>query len=78
LDVTPTLLALLGEPVGRDMDGDVALSLLSREFESRHTIRYVPAHTEDGWFDHRPKIAAADDGASERIEQLRALGYLVE
>ena len=79
LDVTPTLLALLDIPVGRDMDGDVARELLSPELLDRQPVRYVAAHTERSWFDRRPKTATAV-GASdlERIEQLRSLGYLTE
>jgi hypothetical protein len=78
LDVTPTILALLGIPIGRDMDGDVARALLTNELLARQPIRYVSAHTERGWFEDRPKPTVADDDAPERIEQLRALGYLTE
>ena len=78
LDVTPTMLTLLGIPIGRDMDGDVIRTLLTEELLERRPVRYVSAHTERGWFDNRPKPAVADDNASERIEQLRALGYLTE
>lgn len=79
LDVTPTILALLGMPVGRDMDGDVARTLLSAELLEREPVRYVPAQTEGSWFARRPKPATTA-GASDvdRIEQLRALGYLTE
>lgn len=76
LDVTPTLLALLGIPVGRDMDGEPMPSLLSRDFLAAHPVREVAGHTEPGWYETRPKPAVGDEGAAERIEQLRALGYL--
>jgi hypothetical protein len=79
LDVTPTILALLGMPVGRDMDGDVARSFLSPELLARAPVRYVPAQTEASWFARRPKPASAAGAVDvERIEQLRALGYLTE
>jgi hypothetical protein len=79
LDVTPTILALLAMPVGRDMDGDAAQSFLSRELLERAPVRYVPAQTEASWFARRPKPAVAVGTVDlERIEQLRALGYLTE
>jgi hypothetical protein len=78
LDVTPTILALLGMPIGRDMDGDAARPLLTTELLERHPIRYVSAYTEPRWFADRPKVAVAEADSSERIEQLRALGYLTE
>jgi hypothetical protein len=79
LDVTPTILALLGMPVGRDMDGDAAQSFLSPELLERSPVRYVPAQTEASWFARRPKPAVAAGTVDvERIEQLRALGYLTE
>jgi len=79
LDVTPTILALLDIPIGRDMDGDVASALLSPQLLERQPIRYVPTHTERTWFARRPKPVVATGAAdNERIEQLRALGYLTE
>jgi len=79
LDVTPTILALLGLPVGRDMDGDVMRSLFSPTLLERQPVRYVRAHTEPSWFDLRPKPQVFSGAAdTERIEQLRALGYLSE
>ena len=41
-----------------------------------HPVREVAGHTEPGWYETRPKPAVGDEGAAERIEQLRALGYL--
>jgi len=78
LDVTPTILALLGMPIGRDMDGDAARSLLTNEFLEHHPIRYVRAYTEPDWFVDRPKSPVEEPDSAERIEQLRALGYLTE
>jgi arylsulfatase A-like enzyme len=77
-DVAPTVLALLGIPVGRDMDGDVMRSLLADDFLEGRPVRYVSTHTEPEWFDSRAKPAIASGDAPERIEQLRALGYLKE
>lgn len=79
LDVTPTLLALLGIPVGLDMDGQV----LQSEFSlPPGTQRLAPIATHDTkqWLAARagqapPAVTTSDDEA-ERLEQLRALGYI--
>jgi predicted AlkP superfamily pyrophosphatase or phosphodiesterase len=66
LDVTPTLLAWLGLPVGDDMDGRVA------DFLEVDQVRHIPTH------DTRPVewLETAPSGSDERIlEDLRALGY---
>jgi hypothetical protein len=67
LDVTPTLLAWLGLPVGADMDGGVA------RFVRVARLSTIPTH------DLRPveRLAGGDSGAEGAIlEQLRELGYL--
>jgi len=43
-DVTPTLLALCGLPVGEDMDGSVIEDAMTPEFLRRHPLRRVPTH----------------------------------
>jgi hypothetical protein len=78
LDVTPTLLALSGLAVGRDMEGAVLSGVLREEFVERHPVRDVATHTESGWYDARAKPRVELDGSSERLEQLRSLGYLEE
>jgi len=79
LDITPTLLALLGIPVGLDMDGRV----LDSEFRSLPgTQRPAPIATHDTkeWLAARAGQAApgatTSDDEAERLEQLRALGYI--
>ena len=74
LDVTPTVLALFGLPVGRDMDGKV----LASAFAAPPQVRYV-----DSWEDipgadgrHPPDMGvdAVDD--HETVRQLVDLGYI--
>ncbi len=43
LDIAPTVLALLGVPVPRDMDGFVATDILDSGFLDRHPVTYVDA-----------------------------------
>ncbi len=79
LDITPTLLKLLGIPLGRDMDGH----FLESEFWSLPgTMRLAPIATHDTteWLAGRAGQAApgatTSDDEAERLEQLRALGYI--
>jgi hypothetical protein len=75
-DVTPTLLAHLGVPVGRDMEGEVWWSVIER---SADEAAVVPTHDDRAWKRNREQrraegiIIPAQDG---RLEQLRALGYI--
>ena len=66
-DVTPTVLAWLGLPIGRDMDGWPA-AFLDRE--------PPPAIAT---YDTKPveRVATRSRGAErERLDELRGLGYL--
>jgi len=74
-DITPTVLALLGRPSSRGFDGDVMTKLLSEAFLRAHPVSYVDSYTEPGWNEHADD-AVADKRFKERVDQLRALGYL--
>jgi hypothetical protein len=75
-DITPTLLALLDLPVGRDMIGTVMEDLLRPSFLEEHPIRRVDSHTPPNWFEQRQSVAAKPHLSEERLEQLRSLGYI--
>jgi predicted AlkP superfamily phosphohydrolase/phosphomutase len=65
-DVTPTLLAWLGLPVGADMDGRVASFLADREVERIASHDAAPIE----------RLSHVPSGAeTEILEQLQALGY---
>jgi predicted AlkP superfamily phosphohydrolase/phosphomutase len=69
LDITPTILTLLGLPVGEDMDGRVA------DFAGAERVARIETH------DTSPveRLGSSPSGSDERIlENLRALGYLDE
>jgi len=76
LDVLPTVLALVGVPVGRDMVGHVMTGVVAPAFLADHPIRLVESHTTDEWLESRRALAVEAAGSSERLEQLRALGYV--
>jgi hypothetical protein len=44
VDLTPTLLYLLGLPVGRDMAGTARTDLFTREFTSRRPVTFIPTY----------------------------------
>lgn len=72
LDITPTVLALLGLPVAKDMDGRPLEDLLDPEFLERHPIQWIDT------YDRTPREGAAsqspyDEAMLDRLEQL---GYL--
>ncbi|MBZ0267017.1 hypothetical protein K8I85_02575, partial [bacterium] len=72
-DVAPTVLHLLGAPVGRDMEGVPLVRLLQGDWSAQHPVRYVTSY---GLLEATEGEAIATD-ADERIrEELRALGYL--
>jgi len=66
-DITPTILAWLGLPVGRDMDGQPASFLEVDDFPTVATYDTKPVE----------RLGAAASGREEEIiEHLRSLGYL--
>jgi Tfp pilus assembly protein PilF/predicted AlkP superfamily phosphohydrolase/phosphomutase len=90
LDITPTVLAVLGLPVAEDMDGRPILEAFEPRFLEEHPIRYVPTY-ETGPVASSP-AAAGESGAEAKQgdqsapvdprgdrdlkEKLQSLGYL--
>jgi predicted AlkP superfamily phosphohydrolase/phosphomutase len=73
-DITPTVLALLGLPVGRDMAGRVLTELVDPEFWRQHPIRYVDSY--DRLLDWRGIEGIQPLPDPQLMDQLRALGYV--
>lgn len=74
LDVTPTVLYILGLPLGRDMDGRVIREAFEPSFLETHPIQYVDSYdgkTPPG--SPEPIPSPLDPGL---IQSLRDLGYL--
>jgi hypothetical protein len=71
LDVAPTVLALLGLPVARDMDGKILDAAFRPGVVDRLALAYVDSYgTPDA-------VRRIDDGIGGRkLEQLKALGYV--
>jgi len=75
LDLTPTILALLGEPIGRDMDGFVLTGMIEEGHLADHPITYVDTYERDEPPEQseEPIESALDDAIRE---ELRSLGYI--
>jgi hypothetical protein len=73
LDVSPTLLALMGTPVGRDMDGSVLTEAIRPEFLAKTPVSYVETH--DAGFEYS-EDQEQDAVPEELMSRLRALGYV--
>lgn len=73
-DIAPTLLALLGIPVGADMTGRVLREAIEPAFLAAHPLRAVASHTQPGRA--KPGAAVASDADPFLEGRLRALGYV--
>jgi predicted AlkP superfamily phosphohydrolase/phosphomutase len=74
LDVAPTVLAILGIPVGRDMDGRVLTEALTENALSDRPITFIGTHEREGAPGGGEPIASPVD--DEIKEMLRSLGYI--
>jgi arylsulfatase A-like enzyme len=73
LDITPTILALLGLPVGEDMAGRVLTEMIDDRFLAEYPVTRIPTY-EDGTRGDSDALESAYDG--EVLRRLRALGYI--
>lgn len=76
-DIAPTVLALLGLPIPRDMEGRVLKEILEPEFLARHPLVRIPSY--EALIDRPAVLAAAGSGVEseeEKKELLRSLGYI--
>lgn len=71
-DVTPTILAAAGYPVGRDMPGRVLEEALRGDFLEKFPIRRIRSYGETEW----KGVAGVESPVDDEIkERLQALGY---
>jgi len=76
LDITPTVLALAHIPVGEDMDGTVLEGVLRKGLFDEEPPATVASHDTPQWLEDRPRQMLSTEAEEERLEQLRALGYI--
>ena len=72
LDVAPTVLALLGLPLARDMDGRPLEGLFAESFRARQPITWIPT------YDPTPRRGVVSSGEYDEAmkDRLRQLGYV--
>jgi len=76
LDITPTILAVQGLPVGRDMDGRPLVDLLDAEHLLRHPLAFVASHDVGGGTGAPEASEIPSEAERDRLEELRSLGYI--
>ena len=74
LDITPTILALLGLPAARDMDGQPLTEAFTPEFLKAHPVAWIDTYGGARPEDDESLVASADD--AELVEKLRSIGYI--
>jgi predicted AlkP superfamily phosphohydrolase/phosphomutase len=73
LDIVPTILALLGMPVGRDMDGQVLTEVILPEFLEDVPVAYIDTYET---YAESHEVADDEPIPEELRSRLRALGYV--
>lgn len=77
-DIAPTILAILGLPVPKDMEGRVLEEMLEPDFLARYPVKRLDSY--ETLIDRKAILAAAsasgDGSDEEKQEMLRSLGYI--
>src|SRR5262249_61769064 len=73
-DVMPTLAAVLGLPVARDLESAPQSSWFTPEAWRALAIRTVPTYEAGGRY--VPDVPSPDETEKELLDQLRAIGYI--
>ncbi|HEX8186599.1 MAG TPA: alkaline phosphatase family protein [Blastocatellia bacterium] len=72
VDVAPTLLYLMGEPLLDDMDGRVLTEIISEEYLKAHSIQYAAQSGDE----QTGGVEFSAEENAEIIESLKNLGYI--
>jgi predicted AlkP superfamily phosphohydrolase/phosphomutase len=73
VDVTPTILALLGLPGAKDMDGRVLDELFTEAWRKGRPNDEIDTYDTDDWREQSPLASDVDE---ELMRRLKTLGYL--
>jgi len=76
VDITPTVLALLGLQVAEDMDGRVLDELFDEPWRRAYPRTKVPTYDTPEWLAARDTAPIASEVDAELMERLRGLGYI--
>ena len=76
LDITPTILYLLGLPVAKDMDGKVLVQAIDPSYLQRSPIRYIESYDQEEKTPLKPEKPMSTPYDEQLLERLRSLGYI--
>lgn len=74
IDVAPTILHMFGLPIGKDMDGKVALDIFKNPTEPKYIDSWEAIEGDFGQLDTAEEASVLDD--QETMQQLVDLGYI--
>ena len=72
IDITPTILYLMGCKIPEDMDGKVLTNIFEEEFVEQHPVEFTEPTV--GKKEHRGEMSPEDQ--KKVLERLRSLGYI--
>lgn len=72
-DITPTALAVIGLPIGEDMDGRVLTELIDEQHLAARPVSFIPSY-EPAVGKERGEVGSTMDDSIR--EQLKSLGYI--
>ncbi len=77
LDITPTMLALMGMPIARDMDGKVLTEAITKDYLKQNSIQSIDSYETDGFLRATPlEKKVSSEEALILEERLKDMGYL--
>ena len=76
LDITPTILYLLGLPVAKDMDGKVLTQAIQPSFLKTNPIQYIESYDQEGKAPFGPQEPTTIPYDEKLLERLKSLGYI--
>ncbi|HUT24551.1 MAG TPA: alkaline phosphatase family protein [Sumerlaeia bacterium] len=73
-DIAPTILALMGLPVPKDMEGRVLTEMLDPSFLEDHPVQTIPSFND--YFKGHQRTVSEGANEGEIMDRLRSLGYV--
>lgn len=74
LDITPTILYLLGIPIAKDMEGKILTQAIEENFLKRNPVKYIDTYED---VEKRGlEKSTSDPIDKEQLEKLKSLGYV--
>jgi predicted AlkP superfamily phosphohydrolase/phosphomutase len=74
LDITPTILYLLGLPIAKDMEGKVLTQAIDTKFLESNPIKYIDTYEVEKKYNRKEFISQPID--KKQLEKLKSLGYI--